>query len=1029
MKILKYILLLLILIPSPSWASVANVYIAQTAAGSGDGSSCGNAKAYSFFNDAGNWGAGAAQIGPDTIVHICGTLTIPAGTTALVFYGSGTSGYPITLKWEAGAKIATPYGPDRNNGGIVNTNGKNYLVIDGNSTNPSITNTNNGTAGGYTYQQETTGIYIIGSNNVEVKNITIDPLYVRTSTTDYAAAGNGIEAWTSSNVSIHHNSVNWMFVGIQIYAASAQSNVSIYNNTLNNTNWHVRLNGQDGGPNYLDGVYIYNNTFLDNVTWDCPIDVQCGLYHHNGVVFWNWVRNIYIYNNLFGGDRGYHCTASIYGNDHIERLYIYNNVFLNLGDTVTKSCPNISYGWWGDNTFYIVNNYIDSGGWGETIRGGTIDGLTIKNNIFAGGNYNTFNNLTNYTSDYNAFTSGAQKLDYPPFNEGTNSFQTAGVVVDSTYHPLQGSGVIDTGQNLSSLGIPGFNVDKAGLSRPQGSGWDMGPYEFTGEDVTPPVISNPLPSGVQQCDAASPVDKTLAATSNENATGRYGLAGENDLHDPPQAVTANTTYDYLPHIFGTTGALSHSQVISLACGNGGPASYTFYSRYMDASPAHNKNLTSTVHSFSIDPAVGDVTAPIMSGAGPATGSSLVCTANPRPTLLQVTASDETQTVVAKYHTSDVVFDSMSGTFGTKVGDNFSHLVNLACGQTVTFHYRAADGVTPTPNKSPSSLSTTFTILGPITPGVIQAESGTIVAPMVAVVDAGADGGYYIHSTVDYAEYGIPNGDFESGFTGGLANSWSQQNDGGTYTFSQDTGYAGSAQKLVVTTVSSWGIFFYQMPAFIANQYYTWSFWYKNTTGGSLWAEISNDNGSQTNTSEQLADTAGAWVYKTINFQYTNTLADELRFYSATVGSYWVDGLTLTSNSGKATFTVAVATTGTYRIGARGYSIDTGGNSLKLKVDVLDEITWDLGSTYNAWFIDFVNSFGVADPYQVYLTAGNHTFIFRGREKNTRLDYFYLESVDIPPQPPMPQGLMIVGSGGPFIIGSGGGGGIGTMRIE
>ena len=59
-------------------------YIAQNAAGSNNGTSCANAFAYRFFNNAANWGSGATQIGPGTTVHLCGTFNGAAGQQLLV---------------------------------------------------------------------------------------------------------------------------------------------------------------------------------------------------------------------------------------------------------------------------------------------------------------------------------------------------------------------------------------------------------------------------------------------------------------------------------------------------------------------------------------------------------------------------------------------------------------------------------------------------------------------------------------------------------------------------------------------------------------------------------------------------------------------------------------------------------------------------------------------------------------------------------------------------------------------------------
>src|ERR1700721_1986721 len=73
-------------------ASITNVYIAQSALGTGDGSSCANARATSFFNISSNWGSGSAQIGPGTTVHVCGTIDGAAGGTGLTFQSSGPAG-------------------------------------------------------------------------------------------------------------------------------------------------------------------------------------------------------------------------------------------------------------------------------------------------------------------------------------------------------------------------------------------------------------------------------------------------------------------------------------------------------------------------------------------------------------------------------------------------------------------------------------------------------------------------------------------------------------------------------------------------------------------------------------------------------------------------------------------------------------------------------------------------------------------------------------------------------------------------
>ena len=46
------------------------------------------------------------------------------------------------------------------------------------------------------------------------------------------------------------------------------------------------------------------------------------------------------------------------------------------------------------------------------------------------------------------------------------------------YHLQLGSPAIDSGSDLSSLGIPDLDLDKDGTARPQGTAWDIGAYEY-----------------------------------------------------------------------------------------------------------------------------------------------------------------------------------------------------------------------------------------------------------------------------------------------------------------------------------------------------------------------------------------------------------------------------------------------------------------------------------------------------------------------------------------------------------------------
>lgn len=152
-----------------------------------------------------------------------------------------------------------------------------------------------------------------------------------------------------------------------------------------------------------------------------------------------------------------------------------------------------------------------------------------------------------------------------------------------------------------------FVVDSTGATSP---GYSITLGTTGGSDTTAPVISGGSPSGEQAC-TADPLSVTLEATTDEYATMKYGLSGEDDLDTPAAPVDADTTYDLLPHTMTNTGETAHSQSVSSAC----DGSYTYYLRSMDQS--ENKNTSSTAISYSVAAAVEDAVAPTVTITSPA----------------------------------------------------------------------------------------------------------------------------------------------------------------------------------------------------------------------------------------------------------------------------------------------------------------------------------------------------------------------------------------------------------------------------
>jgi hypothetical protein len=176
----------------PATASANEVYMAAKAQGGNTGVDCADAVAYDDathgFNVADNWTSSTPsglQIGPGSVVHLCGTITAGAGASGLLsFQGSGTSGNPITLTFETGALLTAPYWG--NNGAIDLGDHDNVIVSGGpacgnvnyteTSCNGTIEATDNGT--GLTHQNGGVGLQV-GDGTRSGDNVTVEYLNVK----------------------------------------------------------------------------------------------------------------------------------------------------------------------------------------------------------------------------------------------------------------------------------------------------------------------------------------------------------------------------------------------------------------------------------------------------------------------------------------------------------------------------------------------------------------------------------------------------------------------------------------------------------------------------------------------------------------------------------------------------------------------------------------------------------------------------------------------------------------------------------
>ena len=163
---------------------------------------------------------------------------------------------------------------------------------------------------------------------------------------------------------------------------------------------------------------------------------------------------------------------------------VRNNVVYNMGQSGIRVD---TFGAFGCRDVQIFNNTV----YANKTAGLTINAtnsIQVSNNLFIGNTSGgSSSGSSNLTSDYNLWA--PSKASWP---EGAHSIvqtSTSGITVNQTngdFHLMNGSPAIDEGVNLSGTG---FDTALDRTSRPQGSAWDIGAYEF-GTSAPPSAPTN-----------------------------------------------------------------------------------------------------------------------------------------------------------------------------------------------------------------------------------------------------------------------------------------------------------------------------------------------------------------------------------------------------------------------------------------------------------------------------------------------------------------------------------------------------------
>jgi hypothetical protein len=507
-KYIPYIFLILFVFRD---AFAANYYIAQSAAGEEDGTSCANAYAYDW-----NWSGVTAG---DT-VYMCGSFSSDVTVNAS---GSSGTGNEVTLKscadgeancgtGNAAAFSATYW---TTSSPAIECLSKNYVIIDGNDVG-TIEATDNGDSSIKNNSQNGYGIHVSGGSNVEVMGWTVEDIYVQPYNVTPDPMGKDgpstvcIFIDASDDVYIHDNTVHDAGTCI-LYrnTTGTHGNIYLYDNTVSGCNWGIcAIAG--GGSTVMENTRIYNNDIEIGVNWITP----GGTYHLNGsydyVVSGAEIDGLWFYNNYVHGPSNppgsWTCTGFFWqGAGNVHGVKAFNNLMVGVsGD------PANFYLSANGHDAIAVNNTIIGYDNTDTATGIKVQGCdtgddpcpVMKNNISVDARYgiwvnNTDENDANVTDFNNVFDAGTQVIYQDSVGNnfytlsqwqsaaggcpGTGhdcSSLTSNPQLDGNYRLNSGSPAISAGENLTSLGITELNSDKSGATRPSVGDWDIGAYEY-----------------------------------------------------------------------------------------------------------------------------------------------------------------------------------------------------------------------------------------------------------------------------------------------------------------------------------------------------------------------------------------------------------------------------------------------------------------------------------------------------------------------------------------------------------------------
>jgi hypothetical protein len=412
--------------------------------------------------------------------------------------------YTVDTTWYTGSSWSLPiFDGGQQCGGSTTTLGINATLINDYIWTPSyvvinglqLQNVGNPSDGSGTAIQ-----FVGGGSSIEIKNCVLNPHGLQA----FAYATN--TGGTSQHYWVHNNQItNTGRAVIYSYQGTTLNDVQVYSN-----NWQGP--GSTFGSFHLDGLMVgcpttctstvmTNILFYDNYFYGAW-DIATAQYFSAG-----WTTNTIMYNNVFSLENAFStCTLGtclspgfvVFGLDD-SNFYIYNNTFssdISPGAGVGVNIADLNFDT-SSGTIVVEGNIFSGAGTDVAINPVGPSPITIDYNLHnpsrtGGSGYWVLNGWIgtgNFTCN-SVSTCSAHGVEAHGVGSSTYSSSYPGFVAipngttGSGNFRLQSSSPAVNAFPTAAAPTSIFTTDILGVSRPQGSAWNMGAYERT--NIAPP---------------------------------------------------------------------------------------------------------------------------------------------------------------------------------------------------------------------------------------------------------------------------------------------------------------------------------------------------------------------------------------------------------------------------------------------------------------------------------------------------------------------------------------------------------------